>query len=187
MKAENTVDLKTFENNSFDRGASKYRETLWLLIRSILFIGSPFPLYSFKRFVLRVFGAKIGKGVIVKPGAKITFPWKLEVGDFAWIGEECWIINLDLVRIGNNVCIAQRAMLCTGNHDYSRSTFDLMTSPIMLEEGAWIAANAWVGPGVTVGSHALLTAGSVATRDLEPYKIYQGNPARAIKDRQIKP
>jgi putative colanic acid biosynthesis acetyltransferase WcaF len=136
-------------------------------------------------FWLRWFGAKIGKGVVIKPQVKITFPWKLEMGDHVWLGEECWLLNLERITIGSNVCISQRAFLCTGSHNYKSPAFDLIVKPIQVEEGAWIGAGAWVGPGIRVGTHAVLTAGSVATSDLQPFGIYQGNPAVLIKQRII--
>jgi putative colanic acid biosynthesis acetyltransferase WcaF len=130
-----------------------------------------------KAAVLRWFGARVGRGVVIKPGVKITFPWKLTLGNHVWLGEENWLLNLAPITIGDNVCISQRALLCTGNHDYTSPGFDLMTGPIVVEGGAWIGAGAIVGPGVTVGAHAVLTAGSVATSDLEPGGVYQRNPA----------
>ena len=179
------VDLSQFSNSDFDRGASRLRETLWLLVRSLLFLYFPFGLYRVKRSVLIAFGAKIGKGVTIKPGAKIVFPWKLQIDDYAWIGEDSMIINLGHVRIGKSACVSQRAVLCTGSHDYSKTTFDLITQDIVVQDGSWIAAGAWVGPGVTVGSHAILAAGSVTNKDLEPYGIYQGNPAVKVRERVI--
>jgi putative colanic acid biosynthesis acetyltransferase WcaF len=107
------------------------------------------------------------------------------VGDYSWIGEEVWIDNLVRVRIGSHACISQGAMLLTGNHNYKKTTFDLVTAEIIIEDGAWVGAKAIVCPGVTCGSHALLTVGSVATGRLEPYGIYQGNPAVRIRDRVI--
>ena len=180
-----TVDLSQFPEGDLDRGASRFKEALWLLVRSLLFLYFPFGFYAVKRFVLVAFGAKIGKRVVVKPGAKIVFPWKLQVDDHAWIGEDCMIINLAPVHIGRSACVSQRAVLCTGSHDYSKTTFDLITRDIVLQDGSWIAASAWVGPGVTVGSHAILTAGSVTSKDLEPYGIYQGNPAVKVRERAI--
>ncbi len=120
------VDLSSFSNAHFDRGASRFREYLWLLTSAILFRFCPFSLSPLKRVVLRVFGAKIGRGAVIKPQVKITFPWKLEVGDFVWLGEECWLLNLERIVIGSNVCISQRAFLCTGNHNYRVPTFDLI-------------------------------------------------------------
>jgi putative colanic acid biosynthesis acetyltransferase WcaF len=99
------------------------------------------------------------------------------------LGEECWLLNLERIVIGNNVCISQRAFLCTGSHNYKLPTFDLIVKTITVEDGAWLGAGCWVGPGVTLGSHAVLTAGSVATKKLEPWGIYQGNPAVLVKQR----
>jgi len=179
------IDLSKFSNSTFNRGAPAWKEALWLVVSLVLFRGSPFPLSSLKRAVLRLFGAQIGVGVVFKPQVKIKFPWKLSVGDYAWIGEESWLLNLDHITIGKSVCISQRAFLCTGNHNYSVSTFDLFTRPIVVGDGAWIGAGCWVGPGVNVGSLAVLAAGSVANKDLEPMGIYSGNPAVLRKKRSI--
>jgi putative colanic acid biosynthesis acetyltransferase WcaF len=161
------------------------KEALWLVVNWLLFRACPFSFSALKRTVLRLFGARIGRNVTIKPQVKITFPWKLTVGDHVWLGEECWLLNLDRIVIGSHVCISQRAFLCTGSHDYKRASFDLMTRPITLADGAWLGAGSWVGPGVTVGSHAVLTAGSVAARNLEAYGIYRGNPAGRVKQRVI--
>jgi len=180
-----TVDLSRFSNPQFDRGASLFKETLWLLVSGLFFTTSiPWP-SAIHIFWLRCFGAKIGCDVVVKPHVKITFPWKLSVGDHVWLGEECWLLNLEQIIIGDHVCISQRTFLCTGNHDYKSTTFDLIVKPINVEAGAWIGASSLVGPGVTVGSHAVLTAGSVATDNLQAFGIYRGNPAVFIKERVI--
>ena len=181
-----SVDLSKYSSRNFDRGASKIREALWLVVSLVLFRLCPFSLSAVKRSVLRCFGAKVGRNVTIKPQVKITFPWKLSIGDYVWLGEECWLLNLEHITIGNHVCISQRAFLCTGNHNHKRTTFDLITKPVILEDGSWIGAGAWVGPGVKVSSHSVLSAGSVATRDLLPYGIYQGNPAVFRKHREIK-
>lgn len=132
-----------------------------------------------------MFGADIGKGVVIKPGVNIKSPWLLTIGDHVWIGENAWIDNLVRVRIGNSACISQGAMLLTGNHDYTKSSFDLITGEIILEEGVWIGAKAVVCPGVICRSHAVLTVSSVASSELEAYSIYRGNPAVKIRDRKI--
>ena len=180
------VDLSRFTTGGFERGAGAFKEGLWRLVSLVLFQLCPVCLSPLKRAVLRWFGASVGRGVVIKPEVKITFPWKLTLGDHVWLGEECWLLNLAPITVASNVCISQRAFLCTGNHDYTSPTFDLITKPIRVEEGAWVGAGAFVGPGVSVGSHAVLAAGSVATGDLQSYGVYQGNPAVRLKERGIR-
>ena len=179
------VDLSRFANPDFDRGASRFKEALWLFTSWLLFQLCPLKFYTLKCFVLRRFGARIGRGVVIKPGAKITFPWRLDLGDNVWLGEECWLLNLEQITLEANVCVSPRAFLCTGNHNYKSAAFDLIVKPIHVEAGAWICAGAFVGPGVRVGSHAVLTAGSVATDDLQSFGIYRGHPAVLVKERII--
>lgn len=175
---------KAFDTNNFKVGASTVKVVLWYFT-SLFFIRSGIiPFSAILVPILRLFGAKIGKDVRIKPGIYIYYPWKLNIGDHSWLAE-CRIENLDQVTIGKNVCISQQAMLLTGNHDYKKSSFDLITKPIIVEDGAWIGAKATVCPGVSVKSHAVLTVGSIATRDLEAYSIYQGNPAVKVKDRIV--
>lgn len=138
-----------------------------------------------KRGVLRMFGAKIGKGVVIKPCVNIKYPWFLSVGDHSWIGENVWIDNLGKTEIGKNVCISQGALLLCGNHNYKKKTFDLVVGEIKLEEGVWIGARATVTGGVTCHSHAILTAGSVTSKDLDAYGIYRGNPATFVRERKF--
>lgn len=179
------TDLSKFDNSWFDPGAGALKRLLWYLC-SVVFIYSHALLpYSMKRGILRLFGARIGEGVVIKPMVNIKYPWKLEVGEHAWIGEGAWIDNLDQVKIGAHACISQGALILSGNHDYSKSTFDLMVKPIHIGNGAWIGAKSVVTQGVTVGDHAVLAVGSVASGDLEPYGIYRGNPAEKVKDRKI--
>ncbi len=176
--------LRSFNNNWYKPGG-KIRVFLWF-ITNRLFINTYFPIpVSIKRMVLILFGAKIGRRVLLKPKINIKYPWFLEVQNDVWIGENVWIDNLAPVHIGSNVCISQGAMLLCGNHNYKKSTFDLMLGEIVLEDGVWIGAQAIVCPGVTCKSHSILTVGSVATKDLEAYSIYQGNPAVKVKSRII--
>lgn len=175
---------KDFDKKNFNSGASTIKVTLWYFT-SIIFIRSGIiPFSSLIVGILRIFGAKIGKDVRIKPGIYIHYPWRLTVGDHAWLAE-CRIENLAQVTIGNNVCVSQKAMLLTGNHNYKSVDFDLITKPIILEEGCWVGANATVCPGVVLKSHAVLTVGGVATKNLDSYSIYQGNPAVKIKERTI--
>ena len=178
------TDLTSFSNKDYQPG-SVVKRLIWYLVNRIFIHTSiPFP-STFKSSILRLLGAKIGEGLVLKPKVNIKYPWFLEIGDYVWIGEDVWIDNLEEIIIGSNVCISQGAMLLTGNHNYKKSSFDLITGEISLEDGVWIGAKAVVCPGVTCKSHSILTVGSVATLDLEPYTIYQGNPAKPIRKREI--
>ena len=179
------TDLSRFDNSWYNPGP-RWKVLLWFLTNSI-FLNTYFPLpVALKVAVLRLFGAKIGTGVMIKPAVNIKYPWLLQVGNQVWIGEKVWIDNLSQVIIGDNACLSQGSMLLTGNHDYSRSTFDLTTRPITLAEGVWIGAKAVVCAGVRCESHAVLAVNSVATRSLDAYGIYQGNPAVWVRQRIIK-
>jgi putative colanic acid biosynthesis acetyltransferase WcaF len=177
--------LSTFNNQRYNTGRNGVIRLLWYFT-NILFLKSPFnPSGSLKIFMLRLFGAKIGKGVNIKPSVNIKYPWRLTIGDHSWIGENVWIDNLDNVIIGNNCCLSQGAMLLCGNHNYKKTTFDLITGPIILEDGVWIGAHSVVCPDVRCKSHAVLSVNSVAAADLESYTIYQGNPAKEVRKRII--
>lgn len=183
-KIKNDVGLSRF-NNSWYHPGSKLKILFWYFTNRILFKSSiPFPI-GLKLVVLRLYGAKIDQGVIIKPGVSIKYPWKLTIGASSWIGEQVWIDNLDTVGIGANVCISQGALLLSGNHDYKSPTFDLILKPIILEDGVWIGAKSIVCQGVTCKSHSVLAVGSVANKDLEAYKIYKGNPAVYIRERVL--
>lgn len=178
----NSTDLSRF-NNSWYKPGGKIKIIIWFIINNLT-INSYFPFPGFiKILILKLFGAKIAKGVVIKPKVNIKYPWLLEIDENAWIGEEVWIDNLTHVKIGKNACISQGAMLLTGNHDYKKVTFDLIVGQITLEDGVWIGAKAVVCPNVTCKSHAILSVGSVATKNLEEYTIYQGNPAVAVRER----
>lgn len=178
------TDLSLFSNKDYQPG-SMVKRLVWYLVNRVFINTSILFPSSFKPSMLRLFGAKIGKGLVIKPKVNIKYPWFLEIGDHVWIGEEVWIDNLTLVKIESNVCISQGAMLLTGNHNYKKSSFDLITGQITLEDGVWIGAKSVVCPAVTCHSHSVLAVGSIATKDLEPYTIYQGNPAQPIRKRII--
>ncbi|MFN8397399.1 MAG: WcaF family extracellular polysaccharide biosynthesis acetyltransferase [Bacteroidia bacterium] len=179
------TDLSRFNNDWFDEGASKFKWALWFLASGV-FVVSPLNPFSFlRKLVLRAFGAKIGKGVIVKHRVVVKFPWNLEVGDHCWIGEAVWIENQGKVTIGSNCCLSQGVVMMTGNHNYKKVTFDLIVKPITLEDGVWLGAGSMVTQGVTCRSHSVLGVSSVASSDLEPYTIYGGNPCQVIRKREM--
>ena len=175
------MNLAIYDNREFDRGAPRWKETLWVLVRALFFqTALPWP-SAVRVELLRAFGATIGRGVIIRENVNISFPWRLAVGDHVWIGEDVGILSLAQVTIGSNVCISQRAYLCTGSHDYGREDFKLITRPITVADGAWVAAAAFVGPGVEIGSGAVVTAGSVVMKDVAANAFVRGNPAEVAR------
>lgn len=157
----------------------------WYYINIIFFKSSFFPFNFLKIFLLQLFGCTVGKGVIIKPNINIKYPWKLKLGNHVWICEMVWIDNLDNVVIGNNVCISQGAMLICGSHNYKNQSFDLITKEIIIKEGVWIGAKSIILQGVIAESHAILSAGSVISKNLEKFSIYKGNPALKVSSRTI--
>jgi len=176
--------LDRYRASGFERGRAKWVELCWLVLQA-LFVRSWLPGSSMRIFLLRLFGANIGKGVVVKPGLRVKFPWRLTVGDHCWLGEDVWIDNLDAVVIEDHCCISQGVYVCTGSHDWSVDTFDLITRPVKLCEGAWLGAFSRIAPGTVVGAGAVLTMGSTGQGNMDEYMIYQGVPAKAIRKRVI--
>lgn len=176
LKGFTVINLFQFDNEGFDRGAPRWKEVSWWIVRSLLF--APwFPVPSvLKVLALRCFGAKVGRSVVIRSRVNITFPWRLEIGDHVWIGDEVFILSLAAVSIGSHCCLSQRAFLCTGSHDYRRETFDLKTAPIVIRQGTWVAAGAFIGPGVTAGEGAVLAAGAVVVKDVPEGMVAWGNP-----------
>lgn len=180
------VDLSNFNNDWYSCGASAFKRAVWFVVNALVFINPLNPFSGLKRSLLRIFGSKVGRGVVIKPNVNIKYPWNLSIGNYAWVGEKVWIDNLAPVYIGNNVVLSQGAMLLTGSHDYKSSRFDLIVKGIVLEDGTWIGAKSVVCPGVVCHTHSVLAVGSVATKDLEPYSVYQGVPCQKKRERIIK-
>ena len=184
--ARDKVNLSLYDNSTYSVGRGPFLRTLWYFV-NILFFQNPLnPSSGLKRRLLTLFGAKIGAGVVLKPSLNIKYPWNLNIGDHAWIGERVWLDSLALITIGANVCISQGAYLCTGSHDSSDIRFRPLIEPIVVEEGAWIGAQAIILPGVTVKTHSVVAAGSVIIRHTEPYLIYTGNQALVVGERIIR-
>jgi len=180
------VDFDNFNDKVSPGIFQKIRYGIWLLFSNIFFLTNiPYP-NTLKVLILKFFGAKIGKKVIIKPWVKVKFPWNLILGNAVWLGESVWIDNISEVNIGNNVCISQGALLITGNHNYSSEFFELISKPIIIEDGAWVCAKSTVVGGITIHSHAILSIQSMASHNLNPYSIYSGNPAVHIKIRRIR-
>lgn len=181
----NRTDLSTYIHAAAHRNDNMIKRVIWFYINAIIFKTSLFPSSRLKVLLLRLFGAQVGKRVVIRTGVNIKHPWLLEIGNHSWIGEDVWIDNLVSLNIGSHVCLSQGALLLTGNHNYKDPAFGLITGSIILEDGVWIGARAIVNQGITAASHSVLSAGSVATKNLEPWSIYQGNPALKIRTRLI--
>jgi putative colanic acid biosynthesis acetyltransferase WcaF len=159
---------------------------LWLFTNALFLQTSSNPSSKLKVLLLRLFGARIGHGVVLKPAINVKYPWNLEIGDHSWIGEAVWLDSLAPITIGSNVCVSQGVFLCTGNHDWGDPSFGLIIQPIKIEDGAWVGARAMILPGVTVGFHSIVSAGAVISKNTDPYLIYSGNPAVAVSHRELR-
>jgi len=175
------VDLSRFNNSDFDRGAPRWKEALWVAVRC-LFFQNPLPWPSaWRAGLLRAFGAKIGVGAVIRANVNISQPWRLTLGDHVWIGEDVGILSLAQVSIGSNVCISQRAYLCTGSHDFRREDFALKVAPITVGDGSWIAAMSFIGPGVEIGPGAVVSAGSVVFKNVPAGSFVKPSKAEILK------
>ncbi len=171
------MDLKNYTAEGFNRGAPKWKEVLWVATKCFFFL-TPWPWPSrLKAALLRLFGAQIGKRAVIRGNVNISFPWRLSVGDDVWIGEDVTILSLALVKIESNVCISQRVFLCTGSHDFRTPKFSLLTRPILIRSQSWIAAQAFIAPGIEVGPNSMVCAGSVVVQNVGPHTRVRGNPA----------
>ncbi len=182
----NRVDLSRFDPDDYNPGRPFLIRSLWFLVNA-LFLQNPLnPSSQIKVRLLRLFGAKIGRGAVLKPSINVKSPWFLTVGDNCWIGERAWLDNLVPITLGDNVCISQGVYLCTGNHDWSDPAFGYKLGEILVEDGAWVCAGALVLPGVVVADHSIVAGGAVLTKNTAPYGVYAGNPAVEVRKRVVK-
>ena len=178
------VRLQDFDaSKGLHRGASRLKFGCWYMVKVLFFLSAlPYP-NALKVFLLRLFGAKIGKNITIKPKVNVHFPWKLNIGSHVWIGEEVFLLNFEQLTIGNNVCISQRTFLCGGNHDFRTPAMDYRNGPITLEDGCWIGACCFIGPGVTIGVDTVIAAGSTVTHNIAPNLVTRVQPETFQKSR----
>lgn len=173
---------KTF---GLDRGKPYWFEVLWYLVKMAFFLSAfPYP-NSFRRRLLILFGAKIGTGFVIRPRVNIHMPWKREIGDHCWIGDSCEFLNLEPIVMEDHSALGHQVYLATGNHDYKDHRMPYRNAPIRIGRGSWIGSRAFIGPGVHIGEHCIVTAGSVATRSVLPWQIVRGNPAEVVGTRVL--
>ncbi|MDF4221141.1 WcaF family extracellular polysaccharide biosynthesis acetyltransferase [Maribacter sp. M208] len=176
-------NLQSFKMPVSFRGRSKYIVQLWWIINATLFSWSPQFLFGWRRFLLRIFGAEIGKNVLIRSSVKITYPWKLKIGDYSWIGDDCVIYNLDKITIGSNVALAHKVYLNTGGHEYDKPTFDIFSKPVVIEDECWLTNDVYIAPGVKIGKGAIIAARSTVLKDVKQGTINAGTPSKIIKER----
>ncbi len=176
-------NLKDFKLPRDFRGRSAWFVQTWWLVQMLLFKTSPQFMYGWRRFLLRRFGARIGKKVMIRPSAHIQFPWKLHIGEYSWIGDQVVLYNLGDIYIGNHSVISQRSYLCTGSHHHRNVDFSIYVKPIIIQSQCWLAADVFVAPGISIGEGTVVGSRSSVFKSLPAAKICFGTPAKVVKDR----
>lgn len=184
-EAEPWVDLRQYDQSWFDRGRSGWFILLWWFVQAITFPLTPHPFNAIRSAILRLFGAKVGKGVIIRPTARFTFPWKVEIGDYSWIGDDVVFYSLDQIRVGTHCVISQKSYLCTGSHDIQDPAFGLKTAGITIGNGVWVATDCFVAPGVEIGANAVIGVRSSVFKNIPAEQVCWGNPCRPHYRRQL--
>jgi putative colanic acid biosynthesis acetyltransferase WcaF len=179
------IDLSRFTMPASFRGKPAWFVQLWWLVQDWLIHPSPQFMYGWRRFWWRAFGAQVGQKVLIRPSARVTFPWKVRVGDYAWIGDRAELYSLAPITIGKNAVISQDTTLCAGSHDYTKIGFPLIAHPIVVEDEVWVAAGSFVAQGVTIGKGAVIGAKSVVLESMPASMICVGHPAKPLKPRPV--
>ncbi len=177
--------LDNWDDSGFDYGKPVFFVFLWFLCQETLFRFSPVPLYSFRRWLVRLFGGTIGRGVILRPRARLHYPWRIEIGDYTSIGDDAWLYSIAPIKIGSHSVISQKSFLCTAGHDYEDPHFKTTATPIVLGDGVWLAADVYVAPGVTIGDNAVIGARSSVFHDMPEETICYGYPCKPIRKRRL--
>jgi len=185
INAPSLVDLRNYDQSWFERGRPDWYVLLWWLVQAIVFPITPQPMNSIRCLVLRWFGAKIGKGVLIRPTARFTYPWKVEIGDYSWIGDNVVFYSLDRISIGDHCVISQKSYLCTGSHDFSDRAFRLETNEITIGHGVWIATDCFIAPGVQIGSNAVIGTRSTVLKSMPTQTVCWGSPCRSQYMREM--
>ena len=180
------VHLRSYDNAWYHPGGSTLRRAAWFFFGSPLFRSHLLPSSALRVALLRLFGARVGRRVVIRHGVTVKYPWHLAIGNDTWVGERVWIDCLTTVRIGSDVCLSQGAYLCTGNHNWSDPAFGLMIGPIQLNDGSWAGAMSLLTPGAVLGNGAVAAAGSVISGTVPDFEIYGGNPAVFLKKRVLR-
>lgn len=184
LDAPPLIDLSQYDSSQHDRGRPGWFVLLWWLVQAIAFPLSPHTFNNFRKWLLQRFGAKIGQGVVIRPTARFTYPWKVEIGDYSWIGDDVVFYSLDRIQVGCHCVISQKSYLCTGSHNIQDPRFGLVTAPIAIGNGAWVATDCFIAPGVQIGANAVIGARSSVFSNIPAQKVAWGTPARPRYQRQ---
>lgn len=179
----NRIRLDLYHQDGYSRGRRGWFVLLWWLVQGSLFRFSLHPMYRWRNFLLRAFGAHVGKGVQIRSTATFTYPWKVTIGDYSWIGDHAEFYSLDNIEVGEHCVVSQHSYLCTGTHNIHDPKFGLTTKSIKISDGAWIASDVFVNPGITIGVMSIVAARSTVTRDVPSNEIHAGTPASFMKYR----
>ena len=179
--------LDKFDPSGFSYGRPKFFVFLWFLCQDTLYRFSPIPCHGFRRKLLKIFGCKVGKKAVLHPRSRLHYPWRIEIGDYAWIGDGVRLYSIAPISIGEHTIISQRSFLCTAGHDYSDPHFKTTQSPITVGSGVWIAADVYVAPGVTIGDNSVIGARSSVFHDMPAGMVCYGYPCRPKRLRGAKP
>jgi putative colanic acid biosynthesis acetyltransferase WcaF len=177
--------INTFSLPINFRGRGVVTVQLWWLIQSTLFGLSPQFMYKWRNFLLRLFGAKIGRGVVIRPSVKVTYPWKLSIGDYSWIGDDVTLYTLGEIDIGNHTVVSQKSYLCTASHNYDKFNFPIWAKKITIEDECWLATDVYIAPGITIGRGTVVGAKSSVFKDLPSGMVCIGSPAKPVKPRAM--
>ena len=176
-------NLKAYKTPNNFRGRCAFTVQLWWIVQAMLFSTSPQIMFGWRRFLLRCFGAKIGKKVLIRPSVKTTYPWNLSIGDYSWIGDEVVLYSLGEIEIGEHTVISQRSYICTASHKYNAPEFSIYSEKVSVGAQCWLAADVYVAPGLIIEDGVVVGARSTVLSDLKGYKVYVGSPVKCIKDR----
>ena len=186
LDSQPLVNLRNYKSANYDRGRSNWFVMIWWFVQAIAFPVSLHNLNNFRCWLLRLFGAKIGQGVVIRPTARFTYPWKISIGDYSWIGDDVVFYSIDRIEIGSHAVISQKSYLCTASHDFRDPSFPTMASPIKVGNGAWVATDCFIAPGVTIGANAVIGARSSVFRDISQQQVAWGSPCIARYTRQMR-
>ncbi|MBF2065071.1 MAG: colanic acid biosynthesis acetyltransferase WcaF [Calothrix sp. C42_A2020_038] len=172
------MDLSKYDQSWYDRGRPSWYVLLWWFVQAVTFPLTLHPFNGLRCSILRLFGARIGKNVLIRPTARFTYPWKVRIGDYSWIGDNVVFYSLDQINIGSHCVISQKSYLCTGSHDMKDPAFGLKTASITVNDGAWIAADCFIAPGVNIGANAVIGARSSVFANMPAGQVCVGSPCR---------